>query len=340
MEKKLSGNGVKVTQEVAKFIRIHNIQSQNLKNVKAREFIAETGIKAKKEDILQIIKAEISRQEDIRKKRRERRYAPQKWYSGRILRMLQTKKENAKKWQELRQKSISLPEALTRTYKASWDSTATYIIFGQNILRVTWDQKSDWDYYSKKYGRPKNTYTNRRVELLTSYSFGSPVKTYYVEKFIGPFIIDAIASFTGIKKIMVPKHLRPVQLNPYFEIELMRDIFGIQIYARSIAGEIIDYCAMRQKMTYHAETVLDAVAGLKVKLQAKADQETQILDYKVARKMGFCDAGIRQFVSDNELDIDGQYTRAELRNIVIKRRQLNVDKYKQELARMGIRITK
>lgn len=341
--KKVSGSGVKATQDrIAQYIREHQIKSWNLKDIKAREFVAETGIKAKKEEIVQMVSEEIARQDGISKERRESRYVYSAWHAGRILQMQQHKRENLAKWEELRQRAISLSAALTRTYKASWGHGATYINFGPHVLRITWDETSDWDYYSKSYGRPKNTYTNRRVELLAPSSTGNYfaiTKTYDVDKFAGKFLVEAIAAFTGTAKVAVPKKLRPVQLNPYFEVALVKDIAGVQVYTRSIAGILVDYCAVRQGATYHAETARQAIDGLRKKLQAKAEHETEIINYALGRRMGFCDAGMRQFADDNGLDVDGSYSRAELRNIVIQRRELNASKYRRELAQIGISIT-
>lgn len=336
-----SGNGVKV----AKYMREHYITSSySLKKLNANTFKAETGLKLKKAEIEQLILSEIDRQQTIRKARADARPAPSTWREGRILEMQRIRSIKRENWLRRRQKAISLSEALNKTFRASWDEPTTDILFGEFLLHVAWDTDSDWNYYSKRYNRPKNTYSNRRVELLTfgpeSIGGGKIVDVYHVNAFRGPFLIDAIVRFCNLRPVKVAKGLRKVQLNDYFEITLLRDVCGVQIYSRSIAGQLIDYCALYHNTTYHAATVAATVAGLKNKIREHAAHEGEIINYEAARKLGYCDTGIRNFATDNELDIDAQYTRAELRNIVLRRRELNYDKYRDELRTLGINITK
>jgi len=55
----------------------------------------------------------------------------------------------------------------------------------------------------------------------------------------------------------------------------------------------------------------------------------------VAKKFGFCKAGIRNFMSQNCIESD-QITVSELRNIVIKNREMNCINYRNHLMKMGI----
>ena len=355
-----SGNGVKVAKKVAKYMRKHHLTSSySLKKLKVNSFRAETGLKLKKGEIEQLILSEIDRQQAIRKARADARPAPGTWREGRILEMQRIRSIKRENWLSIkthsldtlsaiysrRPRAISLCEALNKSYAADWSNLYTYINFGDDLLRVAWDTDSDWNYYSRRYNRPKNTYSNRRVELLTfSYDGDSNgikiVDVYHVNAFRGPFLIDAIAHLFNLRPVKVAKGLKKVQLNDYFEITLLRNVCGVQIYSRSVAGQLVDYCALYHNTTYHASTVAAAVAGLKNKIRERAEYEGEIINYEAARKLGFCDAGIRSFATDNELDINAQYTRAELRNIVLRRRELNYDKYRDELRRIGINITK
>lgn len=59
-----------------------------------------------------------------------------------------------------------IADALVTTVSATWHGADLYVALpGGLTARVTWDVDSDWDYYAKSYGRPKNTISNRRVEV-------------------------------------------------------------------------------------------------------------------------------------------------------------------------------
>lgn len=62
------------------------------------------------------------------------------------------------------------------------------------------------------------------------------------------------------------------------------------------------------------------------------------IDRFYAEKKGFCEFGIKQFCKDNEIDFYGSYTRRELRNIVLRKRRLNCEKYYKELKKIGVSL--
>lgn len=91
---------------------------------------------------------------------------------------------------------------------------------------------------------------------------------------------------------------------------------------------------------YFVEKALSAFLGKEIKLTEKIDRDLVITDRFYAKKKGFCEDGVKQFCIDNEIDYYGSYTRKELRNIILKNRELNCDKYYKELKKIGEDIKK
>ena len=336
-----SGNGVKVTQQqqAAKFIRVGKIWTHQVNKIKKGDYVAIIGAtSATLAEIKQAVSDEITRQDIIRASRRAL-WASCSWHANRIVNLLYGKRNNITKWADLRERSLPLGKALDGSYVVK---DGSYVVIGDFIAKVTCDEDVEWGVYAKSYKYPKVTITNRRVELLALSHFGQYIKVVtvvYLDSFRGNFLVNAVAKLLNLAPVAVPKHLKPVQLNPYFGVEPIRNINGVIIYIRTFGGYAVDYCAMTKGVTYHASTEKSAIDGLRKKLQAKVAFDSEAISYETGRKMGFCHLGISQFAEDNDLDIDGEYTRAELRNTVIKKRQLNVNKYRQELAKLGILIS-
>mgnify|MGYP001338094570 CR=1 FL=1 len=213
---------------------------------------------------------------------------------------------------------------------------------GDAVYRHNWDEDRSYSRYSKQWHRnhgPAITISNRRIERL-EYAAEAPggyriASTIPVEAFRGNYLINAIARDLQIEPVKYPKHLRSVQLNPYFVIEHIRTIAGVALYRRTFAGQLVDYCILSNGETYHAPSISEAIAGLRKKRRASADYERQTLDMDYALSIGFCRAGVEQFCDDYGLDCDGAYTRAELKRIVTAGNG-RAKKYRAELAKAGI----
>jgi len=95
--------------------------------------------------------------------------------------------------------SISISDALCRTYTAAWDCGHTYIAISRGVVAVVrWDTESDWGYYSKSYGRPKNTYSNRRVDFCKIVDGKiAIVYSHSVDSFRGNFLSDALLAYSA-----------------------------------------------------------------------------------------------------------------------------------------------
>lgn len=98
------------------------------------------------------------------------------------------------------QKTITISDAIARTYRAAWNEPHTTIDLGHGYRAiVTWNEDADWHYYAKSYGRPKNTYSNRRVDIYNRVE--GKMLTIPVDRFSGDFLHDAI--ITAGKKLQL-----------------------------------------------------------------------------------------------------------------------------------------
>lgn len=205
-------------------------------------------------------------------------------------------------------------------------------------ITVTQTENEDWEAYSKSWHNahgPKRTIESREINF---YKNGAKDKTVFTDSFAGNYLIKAIVQFFNLKKVKVSKELKKVQLINEAEVIFIRKIQSVRIYKRTIAGALLDYCAIYKNETYHAASIQDAVKGLIRKAKAHISEEFELIDKKVGYQLGFCESGIKSFCDDNSLDFEGEYTRKELRNVVVKNRQVNCEKYKSELSKLKIFI--
>ena len=89
---------------------------------------------------------------------------------------------------------------------------------------------------------------------------------------------------------------------------------------------------------YHSEakTKEAAIKGAKQSKNYLLSKDDFVLTVDFAhKKYGFCLPGIRNFMNQNSIESD-KITVAELRNIVIKNRELNCNNYRSHLLKMGI----
>lgn len=317
------------------------------------------------------LQGEIDRQRDVRSTRRndtgdvlthnEGKYAAALAEKTRLL------AEHAENWWKIylgeevmpnyiyieRNPTVSLTAVDSRT-SASYPYCRPQFALADGIVgRVDFDVTDDWDYYSKKYGRPKTTVTGRGVWFIypqaqiTREADGSikvELKRSWqsLDRFAGNWLFDVFAAEFG--KTVVEKPLRKVQLHICFSLRLERKIAGVEIYSRVVANTVYDVCAVAGKETFHAATAKEAVAGLREKRESRVrfDSETlrAVFNNGKCNVAGatFCSAGVRNFCADNGIAEDAEMSRADLRNIVLKNRALNCEKYAEELRRIGISL--
>lgn len=302
------------------------------KNILARDFIKETGMKCPKTEMIRIINNEINRQYEMRQNRGKNK--PLEIYPNRIINMQLNRRQEVERWNKRLEKAYTLAESLN--YKFS-GGVCREIRFGDDLLIVRCDDTCDWGYYSKSYGYPKITISNRRVELHKFSYDKTLVNTHYIDSFRGSFLINSIIKFYKLKPIKVNKDLQSIQLNSYFSIKKVKELFGISIYKRFLGKQFVDYCVVYNDMTYHDTTIKACLRNLKIKIKSKIEKDNKTINYEYGKTLGFCDSGMNNFADDNDLDIDDTILLKDLKEIVLSNKLVN-SKYKKELSKLGINI--
>lgn len=218
----------------------------------------------------------------------------------------------------------------------AYNAKKMYAKFGKYYITVTQEESEDWGAYSKGWHKahgPRRTIESRDINF---YKNGKLESSVSVNSFAGNYLINAIISKFNLQKIKVSKELKKVQLIDEAEVVLIRQILSTKIYERRLAGVHLDYCVVHKNETFHAQTVEKTIAGLQNKIKAEKYFEREMISKEDGFKLGFCESGMKSFCEDNNVDFEGQYSRKDLRNIVIKSRALNCEKYNSELKKIGI----
>lgn len=197
-------------------------------------------------------------------------------------------------------------------------------------------ENEDWNRYSKAWHNKYGAYRwiERRYILLSKRDERIEID---VKKWQGNWLINALSKYFNIQS-SCPKGRKKIQLNKAFTVNFIKQINGYELYERAFENIHIDYAIFdtKTKTAYHDENYNNLITGLKRKFEAKYNFENENITKETAKKLGFCLAGVKQFCEDNNIDYEGSYTRKELRNIVVQNRQVNCEKYKQELKKLGI----
>lgn len=177
---------------------------------------------------------------------------------------------------------------------------------------IAWqEEEKDWNFYSKAWHRshgPKTTITGRFVRFTSA--SGKKVKTVELDSWRGNWQMKALLQAGLVKAQKGQMHIR---LNEALDIKKIGKKMGVTFYARSLKGELLDYCAVSAMgMTYHAESPIACIKGLKVK-QAKIERsKVAVIDWKLLRSLGFCQDGIKEFCSVFGFDIKESVTPSEV----------------------------
>lgn len=320
-----------------------DLSRSRLNRLSARDLDIQTAYKAAgltAAEVRDLIYAEWERQEQIRAERQARKpKAPPE--AGDIFRRAEQRRHNERETEAEFARCRPILEAQQLHGGAR-------VRIGQYLIRAVEEGQWVHDRYSRSWHRMYGgiwEVLDRRVELLRvgrllELEVVAPIS---INAFRGHWLIRAIIELLGLEPVPVPRGLRAIQGNPHFEVDYVRSLGPVRIYVRRLAGEPVDYCAVVDGETFHAASPREAVKGLhhKVKLRAEkaavqAAREREVLTAEDGFALGFCEAGMRDFCSLNGLDFDGAYTRAELRQVIDRRRDENLIYWRQELSRIGL----
>jgi hypothetical protein len=107
-----------------------------------------------------------------------------------------------------------------------------------------------------------------------------------------------------------------IRLDKFYDGRLIRVMGKLRIYERTLLGEFVDYCVVLNGVTYHAETIRDAVKGIHTKIKAAFKKVNEPISYKLCKDLGFCDNGIRAFCDAFGLSIKDTFSPAYIESLV------------------------
>jgi hypothetical protein len=348
MKTTVSGNGVKVANrfEIARKIEGKGYWTDyRISKMKSADLLAYWDYKAEGLT-LDVARAQLLNAIATRKQIASTKKTPAlKRSSGRFLALQIEKRKSI----ELYLKSVEKMDPAQRAYSYSYGtfraSIRTFVLKGLSTpypvtMKITWSEDHDWNFYAKSYGKPKSTYTDRAIEFQTIGKLGK-VETIYrheLTTFAGNFVEKAIAAFLKVGKVKVSKELKSIQLADFFSVVEKKAINGYRLFERRIGELVWDFAIIDTKTgaNYHHSCYDELVAGSRRKIEAKIEREIEVITKETGYSLGFCEPGMRAFCDDNNVDFDGEYTRQELRNIVIANRSTNCKKYRNELNQIGI----
>jgi hypothetical protein len=107
-----------------------------------------------------------------------------------------------------------------------------------------------------------------------------------------------------------------VRLDKFYDASLVRTIGHIRIFERTLFESHVDFCAVLNGVTFHADSVRGAVRGVHTKIKAAAVKRNSPINLKLCKELGFCDTGIKQFCNVFSIDINGDYSPIDIENMV------------------------
>ncbi len=201
-------------------------------------------------------------------------------------------------------------------------SLGSLIAKGQLHSRLGYIQIGAWRVFAREVGAWNNDryskswhkshggvweVERREVVAIRINQFGNfEEKTVQLDGWRGNWMLNSLLELGLLER---QAGLKSVRLHEAFDVALEKTTLGYSVFKRTLAGEFVGYSLVAPTgMTYHATTIKAAFAGLRQKLKAVEISKTHKINWDFCKKLGFCDAGIKQFASTFGLAIKGQYS--------------------------------
>jgi hypothetical protein len=110
---------------------------------------------------------------------------------------------------------------------------------------------------------------------------------------------------------------------------------GFQV--KQVIGFLVNDYHIEANSLQEAKKIVDKRKKLAAARRIKEDSQVLTIGY-IKKNFGFCEAGIRQFCERNGIDYTGSITFKELREKVIRNRQVNCLSYIPYLKKMGLTL--
>jgi hypothetical protein len=153
-------------------------------------------------------------------------------------------------------------------------------------------------------------------------------------------------------KPKVDPSLKDVQAVSYYDVKHIEQRDGFDIYANTFCGITVGYCAKKDGLTYHDDSVEAAITGWREKVEkaraaeaeekeggsAQSDSDAVVFTAEILhRKYRFCETGMTAFVNDYGLDYNGRYSVGYLRQVVaLQGSKPSLRNYSRELRQIKV----
>lgn len=135
----------------------------------------------------------------------------------------------------------------------------------------------------------------------------------------------------------ITHRLRRAQGTSAHALHLLHQLGRVEVFARTLRGQVVDYAVVRGSLTTHGPTPALALAAARASLNDQRSSDKRILSWQSGLDAGFTPACLAFFCLRNELRPDQPLPLAELRRAVTARRATN-QRYARPLRRVGIHL--
>jgi hypothetical protein len=187
----------------------------------------------------------------------------------------------------------------------NWTAREGSITIGKFIVTGYADKRvcGNWTHVDRRYVDIKEKRGTKRIDR-------GEVDT----TFQGNYELNALA---GLGLIPTYTGNMAIRINKFHAIKPLVDRKGFKVYKRSLVGKFIDYCVLKDGITYHAKTIQSAIIGWNTKADAAKSLDQLAKSGKTvslddALNLGFCRAGIKLFTTEAGLKQNRRYPASDV----------------------------
>jgi hypothetical protein len=204
-----------------------------------------------------------------------------------------------------------------KTFNQTTKITIGKYTFSQ-LEQVDWNNHKYSKSWHRQHGGVKEV-SNRRV-IITKQDKRAKngvktIATVNFDAWRGNILLTAIKESGHFN---APQSTAPlaVRLDKFYDAKVTRQIGKIKIYQRTLLNEHVDYCVVLNGVTFHAETILEAIKGVHTKIKAAVKKINEPISFKLCKDLGFCDAGIKAFCEAFGLSLKDTYSPQQIEQLV------------------------
>lgn len=179
----------------------------------------------------------------------------------------------------------------------------------------SWNNNKYSKAYHRKFGGVWEV-DSRTVHFSRPWGKGQINKIINLSSWQGDFLAKSIIE-AGLspKKYNAPKAVR---LNDAYDAKHIETKRGYKIYSRTLLGVHVDWAIVSPNgVTFHHDSRRELIRGLNKKIQAKVKAKfSKQINWKFVKELGFCDKGIKEFLSITGLNKESAYSPEEVHRAI------------------------